>query len=519
MRRWEKIHIIKNVGSSWFSLGLNIVVGVFLSPFILHRLGDTAYGIWVLIFSVTGYYGLFDLGIRSSVVRFVSRFAATKDDTALSRLINTSLFTYTLIGVVTLLVTVAGTPHVDSWFRIPKEFAKTSQILFLMVGSSVALSFPLGVFGGILEGLQRFYFLNLTNVAITVLRAIIIVAALKRGYGLLMVAAVTVILPLLISIVRAAFVVRILPLRFGWSYIDRASLRQIAGYSSTTFLIMISFKLRFKTDELVIGTLLSSAAITYFSIGDRLLDYASEVVSSLAQIFVPMSSQSDALGDMTRLQKIFIAGNRACALIIFPISAILVVLGKSVIAVWVGEKYVPLSYPVMLVLLFPMTASLAQSASSRILFGMARHKTLSWIVFMEAIANLILSILLIRPLGLVGDALGTAIPLSCTALIFYPRHMCRLLGLRVANFLSQTFLLPLGLCVPLVAVLMGLHYWFIPRGYLQLALQLTIAAAVYGIGVVWAFWTKRLWKVETVAMVPAESTAGLAFQGDAPSID
>src|SRR6478672_4268691 len=104
----RRVEIFKNVGTSWFSLGVNILVGVFLSPFILHRLGDTAYGIWVLIFSVTGYYGLFDLGIRSSVVRFVSRFAATKDDSALSRLINTSLFTYTLIGAVTLLVTVAG---------------------------------------------------------------------------------------------------------------------------------------------------------------------------------------------------------------------------------------------------------------------------------------------------------------------------------------------------------------------------------------------------------------------------
>jgi O-antigen/teichoic acid export membrane protein len=64
--------IFKNVGSSWFSLGVSILVGVFLSPFILHRLGDTAFGIWVLIFSVTGYYGLFDLGIRSSVIRYVS---------------------------------------------------------------------------------------------------------------------------------------------------------------------------------------------------------------------------------------------------------------------------------------------------------------------------------------------------------------------------------------------------------------------------------------------------------------
>src|SRR5581483_4045656 len=122
MLRWEKIHIIKNVGSSWFSLGFNILVGIFLSPFILHRLGDAAYGIWVLIFSVTGYYGLFDLGIRSSVVRYVSRFAAIHDNESLSKLINTSLLTYTVIGTIAMAVTLLGMSHVNSWFRIPPEF-------------------------------------------------------------------------------------------------------------------------------------------------------------------------------------------------------------------------------------------------------------------------------------------------------------------------------------------------------------------------------------------------------------
>src|SRR5580658_1637146 len=68
----RKRELIKNVGSGWFSLGVNILVGIFLSPFILHRLGNTAYGAWILVFSVTGYYGLFDLGIRSSIVRYVS---------------------------------------------------------------------------------------------------------------------------------------------------------------------------------------------------------------------------------------------------------------------------------------------------------------------------------------------------------------------------------------------------------------------------------------------------------------
>src|SRR6516225_1877204 len=98
--------IFKNVGSSWISLGVSILVGVFLSPFILHRLGDTAFGIWVLIFSVTGYYGLFDLGIRSSVIRYVSTYTATNDREGLGKLINTSLVTYTAIGTAALMVTL-----------------------------------------------------------------------------------------------------------------------------------------------------------------------------------------------------------------------------------------------------------------------------------------------------------------------------------------------------------------------------------------------------------------------------
>src|SRR5690348_6152388 len=112
---------------------------------------------------------------------------------------------------------------------------------------------------------------------------------------------------------------------------------------------------------MVIGTFVSSAAITYFAIGSRLVDYAGDVVSSLAQIFVPMSSQVEATGDKASLRKMFVAGNRACAFIIFPISAILIILGKSVIEAWVGAKYVAISYPVLLILLIPSTLMLAQA--------------------------------------------------------------------------------------------------------------------------------------------------------------
>src|SRR5690242_20874678 len=122
MRKIEKLQVLKNVGSSWFSLGINIVVGIFLSPFIMHRLGDAAFGIWVLIFSITGYYGIFDLGIRSAIIRFVSKFSATGDIEDLARVINTNLFLYVCTGIASMLVTVVLALHLSSIFRIPPEF-------------------------------------------------------------------------------------------------------------------------------------------------------------------------------------------------------------------------------------------------------------------------------------------------------------------------------------------------------------------------------------------------------------
>src|SRR5215468_6233835 len=160
----RKMDIIKNVSSSWFSLGANILVGIFLSPFILHRLGNTAYGAWVLAFSVTGYYGLFDLGIRSSIVRYVSTYTARGDFEGLSRLVNTGLAGYTAIGALAMAATVVVSSHVGSLFKLPPNFVDTARVLFLMVGAAVSLGFPTGIFGGILEGLSRFDVVSTTNV-------------------------------------------------------------------------------------------------------------------------------------------------------------------------------------------------------------------------------------------------------------------------------------------------------------------------------------------------------------------
>lgn len=495
MKKFEKAQFIKNVGSSWSALAVNVLVGIFLSPYILHHLGDTAFGLWILIFSTTGYYGLFDLGIRSSIIRYVARYSATDSKEELNRLANTALFGYCAIGLVTMAITLILSHYVSTIFRIPADFVRAARWLLLMVGASVSLGFPLGLFGGILEGLQRFYLMNLTRTSSYLLRAFFIVLALRHGQGLLTVAFITVTLPLLASLVNVAAVYRVLPIQLGAKYVSRSSLRQIASYSGSAFLIIVAQRLRFNTDAVVIGTFVSAAAVTYFTIGSRLVEYSWQIVDSLAQIFVPMSTQSHAKGDIDGLRKILIVGNRASAFIIFPITAVLTILGKSIIEVWVGSKYVATSYPVLLVLLYPMTLMLAQSASLRTLWGMAKHRTWGWVVLVEGVSNLILSIILVRLYGIMGDAVGTAIPLTCSMILFLPGHLCRLLQIRIGTYLYGAFLLPFALCIPLVSVLLLMRRWFIPHGLKQLVLQAVIGAIVYGIGLGWAFWTRRAWDV------------------------
>src|SRR5271154_3397370 len=310
MLKLEKRQILKNVGSSWSALGVNVIVGIFLSPFILHHLGDAAFGIWVLIFSVTGYYGLFDLGIRSSIIRYVSKYTATDDREKLTQFVNTALFSYTCIGALSMVLTALLSSSVEHIFKIPPELHSETRWLLLMVGASVSISFPLGVFGGMLEGLQRFYILNWTSIGATLVRAGLIVYFLNRGYGLLTVALITVILPILSSILRVIIVFRLSPVRLGLWHVDRGAFRHMANYGGATFLVLVASRLRFRTDELVLGAMMSTVAVAWFNIGARIVDYAQEFVSSLAQVFVPMSSQSEATGNLERVRKIYIAGNR-----------------------------------------------------------------------------------------------------------------------------------------------------------------------------------------------------------------
>jgi membrane protein required for beta-lactamase induction len=148
----------------------------------------------------------------------------------------------------------------------------------------------------------------------------------------------------------------------------------------------------------------------------------------------------------------------------------------------------------------------------------------------EGIVNLILSIVLVHYFqraghgpyyGIYGDALGTAIPLACTMTLFMPWHLCRQLGIRMRTYLREAYVLPLLITAPLVGALLLMRRWFQPHSYPQLALQLLIAAVVYGLGLLWVVASKRAFRVgdlgseeNPVATIDGIDTAVEAYQQD-----
>src|SRR5260370_41897146 len=72
--------ILRAVATSWVAILANAAVGFLLTPYVLHHLGDEAFGLWVLVVTLVGYYGLFDAGVRSSILRYASRHRARSEE-------------------------------------------------------------------------------------------------------------------------------------------------------------------------------------------------------------------------------------------------------------------------------------------------------------------------------------------------------------------------------------------------------------------------------------------------------
>ena len=474
--------IARNVLSNWGAFGFGVAVNFFLSPFVVHSLGDTAFGVWVLIVSLTSYLSFMDLGVRNATTRFVAKFHALGDHDSASRTVSSALAIFSSSGALAILLAILAALFAVPWFNIPADFRSVARIAFFLGGLNIAAWLVNGVFSGVIVGLQRFDLLNRTAVAIGALRAVVVVIALGSGGGLITLALIELASVSARCLTSVWWTYRLYPeLRLRLSFGGRQYVGMIFSFSFYSFLLDVASNLIYYSNAVVIGAFLSVTMITFFSIAANMRNYALDLVSGLAHTLAPAASKLDAEARHDKLQQLVLGGMRYASLIMLPIALTFILRGKTFIGLWMGQKYADLSGHVLWILSLALMFSACNQSAKAVVLGVSRHKMVVPAVVAEGLVNLGLSIALVRTMGIVGVAWATAIPSIAVSLLFWPFFLRRCLNVPVRDYVLAAWLRP-GLAVlPFALASLAIErFWLAPNlffFFLQVGLVLPLAAA------------------------------------------
>lgn len=414
-------------------------------PLLLHHLGRDAYGLYAALAAVAGYFGLLTFGATLTVPRYVADHAARGAREALSDFVSTYLAAHMVVGAAGLLLGLAATPLLAAHLVVPAALARLVAPAWRFVLAGWALGLAAGMFQSLLVGLGDVHLAKLADAARTVLNLAVAATVLWTGGGLERVlagfggAAAVSSAGLFILIRRRRPDIDIALRRA-----RLATLRLTLGPASYYFLMQVAALVVMGTDNIVIGAFVGVGAVAAYAIAFQLWTMTLAVLWTGVDALQPFFTQWDATGDAQRLRSAYLRATRLS----FAGAALSAVgmawLGRAAIAVWVGrslgvDQRLLVVFAAMLLTATPIhVAALALAA-------LGRHKAPALGGAVEAALNLGLSLALVRPLGVLGVAIGTLASGAVTNAWIAPLAANRALGIRTREYLGRA-LLPA--CVP-----------------------------------------------------------------------
>jgi O-antigen/teichoic acid export membrane protein len=466
--------LIRSILSNWSGMVLLAVLSFLTTPFLLRHLGDRDYGLWILTASLLEYYGLLDFGLRTTLQRFVARARGSDArgvrDELFSTALGIALGVTVVITLGTGLLAIVVPGRVGLTGVDPRRFAW----LLALLGLGIAFTYPARIISAYLTGLQRFDLSNTLNVGTSALRSLLLVVVLKSGLGLLGCAAVTLAVAAASLLMHGRAVRRADPqVTVDWSHFRTGRVRDLATYSFFVFLGTVGFYLRFFTDSIVITWSLGVSLIAHFSVAAKLMEYFMAVLYAVTQPLMSRMSELDSMARPAELQALFLRSTRFTSLLTFLIGSLLLLKGEGLLTLWAGPRFSG-SVTILYVLLSGFVVALAQSPSLVVLQARGHVRTVGLIGLGEGLLNLTLSLALARPLGLLGVALGTAIPLLLTKLFVQPHLTLTALQLDLGTYWRD------GLKRPLLALMLFLPIaYFLPGRGADHALLFIIGGLVH----------------------------------------
>ena len=430
--------IFQNVSVNYLVTGTELLIGIFMLPFNVAHLGQSAYGLWVLVASVTVYFSMFDLGYGVAQVRFAAKYRAQGDVNALNEIASTMFCMFSGIGLLAFLIATTIALNLQNVFRLTPEQVRIGQIVLLFISAYVALGFPVSVFGGIVNGFQRQY-LNgavafVTAIVVAVVNAIVLLA----GYGLPELVAATTGVRILSYVAYALNAYRVFPeLRLRPRFFKRERLREVTGFSIYILVIDLANKLNYSTDTIVIGAFMGTAAVAVWAVAQRLIEIVQRITDQLNSVLFPVVVDTSTVERVDKLQKILIQGSRLSLAMVVPLATVLGLTARPLVMAWVGPNFAG-SINVIYILSIVVAFRVGNATSTVILKGSGLHKVLAISNLSMALSNLVLSVLLVRWYGLIGVAIGTLIPMVVFSMFVVFPVACRRVQLSRWSVIRQS---------------------------------------------------------------------------------
>lgn len=427
----RKKTISRNIKYNAISQAFAFVITLVLFPFIVDHVGNEVYGAYLLVMTFTGYLGVLDFGVTSAVIKYVAEFIGRGDRDGAKKIISASFSFYLIIGVIAAVILLILSFSFDYIFNVEEvNKAMVQQLFWIAAGASLFI-WAGRTFEGTLQGFQRYDWLAINNLAAVILTGISAYFIFSRGLGMVWFLALSysfIILKYLISYLIGRY--GLLKEKITFPYFHKETFKKIFSFSIFLFFSNLVSLIIFDIDNFVIGAFASVSAITLYGVGYSLQRGFRMVNSLMGGPLFPAGADMEGRNEHDKQRELLFKGTKYMTLVFVPLVIITIVFAKLFITNWMGVGFVASILPAQILISFWLFNNTLEVGSG-LLMAKGYVKILFKIGVLNALANLVLSLLLVKPLGILGVALGTTLSM---ALVNFPLILYQILKVLKVGF-------------------------------------------------------------------------------------
>lgn len=470
--------VIAGAGYGYLHMAVVTLVGLWLTPFLLTRLGQSDLGLWLVVQQALGYALLMDLGVVALLPREVAfetgRAGPGELPPSVADVVGRT------VSVVLWQVPIVAVVGVLAWIAIPDRLFNIRGPAALLLIVFVAM-FPLRVFQAALTGLQDLGFVGRVTLAGWTISTALTIALVLAGFGLHALA----IGWAAGQLAGAAGCGFRLYRRFRFAVptrIPRLSLETMREYMARSIWISIgqvAHVLLHGSDLLVIGWVLGPAAVVSYACTSRLLSVLSNQPHLLMQSAAPALSEIRTAASPERLEAATSALTQAMLLLTGAVACVVIAVNEGFVVWWVGGEYYA-GFGLTLLLIAAMLLRHWNTTAVYALFARGYDRHLSLTALADGAVSVAVGVVCVWLVGPAGAAIGA---IAGAVLVSLPANL-RLLG-REAGFSAWRVAAPLVpwavRFVPSLAGAAALALLWDPQGLVRVALLGCLVALSYAV--------------------------------------